>query len=739
MTGYLGHPSRRGFLLRIVLPIFAVAILVNLAAGGLLLWSSREADRVSIDRQRALVDLVVSQLRATVAHDQESVTVWDDAVNGVLAGDAEWLDVNLGGWMNSYFGHDAAYIIAPDDRPIYASVDGQLAEPAEVQPSWPQIGPLVSHLRRRLGEGDVSGVSDRVLTAGASDIVVLSDRPAIVSAKPIVSDSGEIEQVAGAEYIHVAVRYLDDSLIGELQNSYLLEGLRFSWTEGLSSEETTSPLRNSAGEVLGYYAWTPYRPGSAVFGHVWPVLLALFLGGMAALAGLLTVVRKRSLSLVRTQAEIRHLATHDVLTGLPNRSQFEAELDEALIRCEAPGRSIALLYLDLDRFKEVNDTLGHHAGDLLLRQFAERLKGLTSRDDTIARLGGDEFTIIVRAFTTEAEIELLCSKLVETARHPFEVADTKVFIGVSVGVAIAPRDGTTAPELARRADIALYSAKANGRSGYAVFSPDMQELITQRRELEHDLRKALETREQFEVHYQPLFAVSDRSIAGVEALLRWNHPARGRIPPDVFIPLAEECGLIEGLGELVLERACAAAANWRIATLAVNVSAVELKSPTYAMRVAAILMANGFDPRRLELEVTETAMSDKDGTGQRNIAALRELGIRFALDDFGTGFSSLGRLQQLDVDRIKIDRSFVHGFGSDNGDEAIVRAIIDLAKATGLRTTAEGVETLEQHKFLGEIGCDELQGFLLAKPVSAKEIDALLISGRHPAAAQRAG
>src|SRR5690606_12182252 len=217
--------------------------------------------------------------------------------------------------------------------------------------------------------------------------------------------------------------------------------------------------------------------------------------------------------------------------------------------------------------------------------------------------------------------------------------------------------------------------------------------------------------------------------------LRCNHPTRGSIHTDFFIPLAEECNLFAGLCELVLERACAAAMKWRIATLAVNDSAVELKSPTYAMRVAAILMANGCDPRRLELEVTETAMSDKDGTGQRNIAALRELGIRFALDDFGTGFSSLGRLQQLDVNRIKIDRSFVHGFGSDNGDEVIVRAIIDLAKATGLRTTAEGVETLEQHKFLGEIGCDELQGFLLAKPVSAKEIDALLISGRHPAAA----
>jgi diguanylate cyclase (GGDEF)-like protein len=554
--------------------------------------------------------------------------------------------------------------------------------------------------------------------------------------KPIVSDSGDIEQESGKEFLHIAIRYLDDTLVRELQSDYLLNGLHFSWKAETAPREATTALRNSAGAVLGYYVWTPYRPGSAVFTTVWPILLGLFVLGIAACAGLLFVLRRRSLSLNRSQAQIRHLATHDSLTGLPNRSEFDQKLEEVIAVSRQEDHPMALLYLDLDHFKEVNDTLGHPAGDQLLREFADRLRRATSEGDIVARLGGDEFTIILGGPHNQEALEQLCTKLVESARHPFDLAGTQVFVGVSMGIARCPIDGQTAVELTRKADIALYSAKANGRSSYAVFDPEMEAMIAQRRELERDLRSALDCPDQFEVYYQPLFDAKERDIVGVEALVRWNHPSKGQVPPDAFIPLAEESGLIERLGEIVLRRACMEASAWLIKTLAVNVSAVELRSQTYAMRVANVLLSTGFNPQRLELEVTETAMSDKEGAAQRNLAALRELGVRFALDDFGTGFSSLGRLQHLDVDRIKIDRSFVRGFGSASGDEAIVRAIIDLAKATGLKTTAEGVETTAQSEYLGEIGCDELQGFLLGKPVPASEIDAIL--SRQPGSARYA-
>ena len=581
MIGQFGDPSGRRFLLQIVVPFFVAATLINVVAAGLLYWSTTEADRISIERQRGLVHLVVSTLRATIAHDQESVTVWDDAVEEVRAGSDEWIDVNLGSWMNTYFGHDGAYIINPENQPIYASVNGRVADPAQLSEIWPQTQPLVDDLRARLRAGDETGVSDRVLTIGRSEIAVVSERPAIISVKPIVSDSGEIEQAAGNEFLHIAVRYLDDSLVAELKSSYLLDALRFSWTPEHGAGEVVSPLENSSGETVGYYIWEPYRPGAVVFGQVWPILLALFVLGMAALTALLIVLRRRSLSLGRSQAQIRHLATHDVLTGLPNRNQFEVRLDEALALARRNGRHTALLYLDLDRFKEVNDTLGHPAGDELLREFADRLRRLTREGDTIARIGGDEFTIILRDVQDESAIGQLCERVVESARHPFELADTQVFVGVSVGVAISPKDGVERVDLTRKADIALYAAKANGRSGYAIFSPEMQVLIKERRDLEHDLRLALDAPEQFEVHYQPLFEVKGRTIVGVEALLRWNHPTRGRVSPDVFIPLAEESsGLMERLGELVLREACSAAVDWPIETLAVNVSAVELRCPT---------------------------------------------------------------------------------------------------------------------------------------------------------------
>jgi EAL domain-containing protein (putative c-di-GMP-specific phosphodiesterase class I) len=290
---------------------------------------------------------------------------------------------------------------------------------------------------------------------------------------------------------------------------------------------------------------------------------------------------------------------------------------------------------------------------------------------------------------------------------------------------MAPAEGSERTELCRKADIALYHAKATGRSRYAVFNSGMDAIQQTRRALEIDLRQALEDHSQIQVHYQPLFSAGERKITGVEALLRWRHPSNGWISPDVFIPIAEETGLIERLGELVLREACVAANKWPLATVAINVSAVELRNPAYALKVAEALMTSGIPASKLELELTESVVTDSAGQCALNIRTLRDLGVRIAIDDFGTGFSSLSRLQELKVDRIKIDRSFVNGFGSSNGDEAIVQAIINLAHATGLKTTAEGVETDAQSRNLEAMGCDELQGFLLARPVAASEIDEL--------------
>lgn len=455
-----------------------------------------------------------------------------------------------------------------------------------------------------------------------------------------------------------------------------------------------------------------------------------FLAGGAALLLVLTgllgaLAWRRSYHLIRSRRQLEHMAHSNGLTSLPNRASFSRHLGSVLAK-RRPADTIAVLYLDLYRFKEVNDTLGHPIGDALLVEVAARLKETIGQSvGIVARVGGDEFTVAVTTADVEA-IERLCEALVAAIRRPFVIEGHPITTGLSAGVAIAAEDCRDASELTRKADIALYHAKAAGRNRYAIFGTHMDELVRARREMEQDLRMALEGSQQINVHYQPVYSAKDQVLKGVEALVRWRDPQKGSIPPDIFIPVAEETRLIEPLGELVLREACSAAVHWPDLTVAVNASAIELRNETYAMRVLSILHATGLDPKRLEIEITESALADNSGHCERNIASLRAIGIRFALDDFGTGFSSFGRLQSLDVERIKIDKCFVDGFGKLGGNEEIVRTMIKLAQAKGLRTTAEGIETAEQNAVLQRLGCDDVQGYLLSRPMPAEAIDAML-------------
>jgi diguanylate cyclase (GGDEF)-like protein len=725
MTDTKLSPTYRNSLLTASMPILAIAVAVCFAIFALLAWSSRMTDQIAVERQEQLLALVLSQSQFSIAHDQESATVWDEAVRQVKIPDnGEWLSNNLGGWMTTYFGHDAVYVLDGKDNVLYAFADGKQIDRSVYDIARSSVAPLASKLRELLRNPDPDGFGDRVLSAGASEIVTLGSRPAIVSVKPIVSDSGNILQTVDETNLHVSVRYLDKSFIAKLERDYLFDGLRYSSQDALQAGEFSYPLRSTAGNTIGYFIWQPYRPGSTVMTQVGPAFVGIVLLMLASMAILLAVLRLRSAKLRASEERMNFLALHDSLTGLPNRAHFNDKLDGALSNIR--NASVAVLYLDLDRFKQVNDTLGHPVGDELIRQFTKRLKDIIDQKTFMARVGGDEFTIIVPNFGPLSALEALCEQIITIVRHPFDIDGNHIFIGVSIGVATAPLDGTGGDELVRKADIALYHAKTAGRSRFAVFGKEMDAMLQQRRALERELREAMKSETQIQVHYQPLYSAEEQRITGVEALLRWQHPERGWISPEVFIPIAEEAGLIQALGERVMRQACTESRSWPIETLAVNVSAVELRNPAYAMKVAKLLLAIGIDPHRLELEITESTLTDSAGHCEHNIRALRALGVTIALDDFGTGFSSLGRLQQLEVDRIKIDRSFVQGFGRSANDEDIVRAIVNLAHAKGLRTTAEGVETTEQSDYLRQIGCDDLQGFLLSRPVPVKEIERLL-------------
>ena len=445
-------------------------------------------------------------------------------------------------------------------------------------------------------------------------------------------------------------------------------------------------------------------------------------------------VRRGTRKLQASEAEARHLASHDTLTGLPNRALLDQRLDAAIVRMrDDPGARFALLCLDLDRFKQVNDTRGHPAGDELLVEVARRLRAIVRSADTIARIGGDEFAIIQGDLASLEDSRALAGRAIEVLSAPFVVSGGAAFIGVSIGIATAPEDAASKIDLSRKADIALYHAKATGRGRYTFFAEAMDDAqAREKRSIERDLRAALQTNSQFEVQYQPLYEAHSLKMTGVEALLRWRHPFKDFIPPAVFIPIAEETGLIEPLGEWVLTQACAAATNWKVEKLTVNVSTVQLRNPQFGLRLLAILERTGLPPERLELEITETAFTDAGEISQAVLRSLRLAGIRIALDDFGTGYSVLNQLRRFEVDRIKIDSSIVKGIQPTTEGEAIVQAIIDLAHASGLKVTAEGVETEEQSSFLARARCNEMQGFFFSRPISKAQIDAVVGLSERP-------
>jgi diguanylate cyclase (GGDEF)-like protein len=422
----------------------------------------------------------------------------------------------------------------------------------------------------------------------------------------------------------------------------------------------------------------------------------------------------------KAQARVEHMARHDSLTDLPNRTLFREKMGEGLNQVAIAGGAMAVLCFDLDNFKTVNDRLGHAAGDRLLRWVAARLKENVGEHDTVARLGGDEFAVLQRGPQPQSA-ERLARRLVEIIGHPPPLESQSIHIGVSVGIAITPDHGLDADELMKCADLALYRAKAKGRGAYQLFEPEMEEEARSRHALEHDLRGALEAN-QFHLVFQPQVRLDTTELTGFEALLRWKHPSRGLVSPVEFIPIAEENGLIVPIGEWVLRTACATAASWPNLTIAVNLSPVQFRSRGLVAMVTSALAEAGLPPQRLELEVTETALLDDSEATIEILHQLRSLGVRVSLDDFGVGYSSLSYLRKFPFDRIKIDRSFVGTLGESPESIAIVRTIASLGAVLGVETTAEGVETIEQLDFVRECGCTAVQGYYFGRPCPAAEV-----------------
>jgi len=425
---------------------------------------------------------------------------------------------------------------------------------------------------------------------------------------------------------------------------------------------------------------------------------------------------------IRADERIAHMAHYDALTDLPNRAMFHEHLRQQLASI-ADGEQVAVHYIDIDEFKGVNDALGHLVGDELLKSVAASLKSCAGPADFVARLGGDEFAIVQSAVTSPDQVNDLVARVFQAIRAPFDCMGHHLTSDASIGIALAPAHGTALDQILKNADMAMYAAKSAGRRTYRFFEPEMDAKVRARRQLEIDLRHAI-AHGGLEVYYQPCLSLKDDRITGCEALVRWRHPGRGWVSPAEFIPIAEDTGLINEIGEWVLATACRDAANWPDdIRLAVNVSPVQFKSGTLALKIMAALAASNLPASRLELEITEAVLIRDDDAALAILHQLRAIGVRIALDDFGTGYSSLSYLHRFPFDKIKIDRCFVDDIARPDGSASIVQAVVNLAAARRMTTTAEGVETEEQQRLLRTLGCSEMQGYLFS---AARPADKML-------------
>jgi len=731
----------------VLIPVVAVTLTAVLLAAFGLYWATTRSDAVSIERQIRATHLALSSSLDELAAQQEIACVWEDPVIKLdkKQVDWKWIDKNIGTWMYDTFRHDQAYVLNGRDKPIYAMQGGQRGVPESYAAIEARLKPLVdavrgrssrpNHTHERLPGRDLnpaSTVRTGKNAVHATDLVLVLDRPAAASVMRIDDPEESHHAPKGAEFLHVSIRFLDGDYLQDVSKRNLIEAPRFSRSPALGQGERAISLMSEGGELIGYFFWRPELPGTAVLHALAPVtalsaaLMILIMTVLAKwLRGALRKQEVMMLELQASEAQAQHLALHDALTGLPNRAFFNDCLDQALARTRN-GERIAILLLDLDRFKHVNDTLGHSAGDALIREFGARLTKLLGEDDTVARLGGDEFAFLSFSATSPQGIERLCERILEVVRDPFILYGSSAYIGVSIGVTIAPEAGLDRGDLLRKADIALYRAKGEGRDCYRVFTSAMDESVKLRGTIEEELRAVLATGEGLRVHYQPQVAASDWTVVGLEALVRWQHPTRGLIAPEHFVPVAEEAGLIGLLGEWVLREACHAARRWPNLFVAVNLSPMQIRLSGFAERVLAIIREGGADPRRIELEVTESVLLNDDEHVRDGLRQLRAAGVRIALDDFGTGYSSLSYLRRFEVDKIKIDRSFVQQLGHAADTAAIVTAVVTLGHAMGLSVTAEGVETDEQSDFLAAIGCNALQGYLFSRGVPEEEVADLL-------------
>jgi diguanylate cyclase (GGDEF)-like protein len=728
--------------------IVVVGTLVAVAIAALLGFSVLVANRVDQDSAKHEMELArggLATLQMKMRQDLASLAHWDEAVDRIINKlDPTWIHRHFGARLHDNSGHDSSFILDFVGRPVYSAVDGILVDEKAYERVRLQIDPIVTEVA-------IAYVKDATGYARSGEMGVVEpppeprfktvfrrveNRPALVGVISIVPNINRAAVRGFAPATAVSIAFFDNRLLRDLAQDLQIGNLTLFESLPSGDEQVALEILLGVDDMPAWLVWTPRKPGAAMLARLMPALFAI-----AALIGLVAFfvllnLRKTTAQLAQSERRATELAFRDPLTGLANRVLLLETLGQRLVEVRT-DRRLALFLIDLDNFKDINDTLGHAVGDEMLFAIGDRLTTVTGENGMVVRFGGDEFALLVSVGEGNEEISVLCHNVTECMRMPVSAGGQLLHIGVTTGVAVAPDDAHEAEQLVRRADIALYCAKAEARGAHRLFEPGYEEVLHKRSNTERELSRAL-ANDELAVKFQPLYAADGEHIVGVEALVRWNHPERGVVPPSEFIPVAERSGLVVKIDEWVLRRACEQAREWPGLSLAVNLSPSNFRQSNVAARLTRVLADTGFDPRRLEFEITEGMLLGATPEALGELAELRRIGIRIALDDFGTGYSSLGYLRRFPVDKIKIDKSFVQNLGVTEDAAAIVECVARLGRALGLAVTAEGVETGEQHRFVRAAGCHQVQGYLFSPPVDAARIAELIEPRQRARAGERA-
>ena len=717
--------------LSVVVPIgviVAVAIVCIVVA---VLSSAQRADEVAAAQERQLLSTALQNFGHRALSELDSVASSQGALANIRQHyDPAWADQRAGGWLTTFFKHDYVFVFDKDNRPLYSRVGRYTVDHASLDTAAPEFTDLLEFMRGRRASMPSSirltdaSPTERGPQAQAAVLRLVMGQPAAVAAAAVGDSSFAADTDAP---ILVSVKFLNADTLGALAGQLGLDHLRTLDRGPTPAGDFAYDVSAPDGSRIARLTWTPKQPGAEIVHSVVP-FIAVALAGFALLgAFVLRYMRRTAVAIAAGENRLRHLAMHDPLCGLPNRIFFSERLEAVIEEVSATKIPAALFYIDLDHFKDVNDTLGHPVGDELIRNVTLRLSHTLRGGDLVARLGGDEFAVLSTIGGDVTMMMTLAQRIIASICAPYNIAGQNIVIGASIGISVIDQHCAGAADVMRYADMALYRAKNEGRNRACIYDAAMDADLSKRKLLEGDLRDAIQN-SQLRLVYQPIVDKSGDNMLGVEALCRWTHPTRGEISPVEFIALAEHSGLIVELGAWVLRQAMTDGLAWPELTVAVNVSPLQFRRADFADTVERTLSETGFDPARLELEITESVLIGNIETTEAAMRRLKAFGVRLALDDFGTGYSSLLYLRRFPFDKLKIDRSFVLSIEKAADAAAIVHAVVSLGRGLGMKVTAEGVETADQHLFLRAAGVHQMQGYRFGRPTTADRITARLKS-----------